>query len=103
MPRNEETSIVELGNSPTTMAYRVIPSPLPQDNSDAEGHSEHSDWDDENQMVIRAKWILDSCNTIEEIIDRLREEIRYYETLKNQGWDLTGPVDDDYGYMRKNH
>ena len=62
-----------------------------------------SDWDDENHMTVRAKWILDSCASIDDIIERLRQEIRYYESLKQTGWELTAPIDDDYGFMRKAH
>jgi hypothetical protein len=60
-----------------------------------------SDLDDENHMTIRAKWILDGCKNLDEIIQRLEDEISYYKELKERGWQLTGTVDDDYGFMRR--
>lgn len=67
-----------------------------------EEHDDWDDWDDENTMVVRCKWIADGCATIDAIIDRLMQEAQYYRSLKQQGWEVTSPVEDDYGYLRKN-
>jgi hypothetical protein len=57
--------------------------------------------EDEDVEIIRAKWILDGCATIADIIERLKAEIEHYTKLKEEGWELTQPVEDDYGYIKK--
>ena len=63
---------------------------------------EESDFDDENHMTIRAKWMLDSCETIDDIVERLHYEIANFLRLKEEGWELTSSIDDDWGFMRRN-
>jgi len=64
----------------------------------SESESESESEDDE---IIRAKWMFDGCATLDAIIKRLQEHIVYIEELKSEGWQLTGPVEDDYGFMKK--
>ena len=60
-----------------------------------------SDSESEDDEIIRAKWMFDGCSTLDAIIKRLQEHIVYIEELKSEGWQLTGPVEDDYGFMKK--
>lgn len=51
--------------------------------------------------VVRAEGALDGAATLGDAADRLvrlAAELRQRET---EGWQLTGPVEDDYGYMRQ--
>ena len=66
--------------------------------SSTEGDDE---WDDANRMIIRAKWTMDSAKTVDECIERLQGFIKYLSELKEEGWELDNPVDDDYGFLRK--
>lgn len=65
----------------------------------------NSDDDDEydlidSRLLVRAKWTLDGAASIDQIIEKLRNEIRYYETLRESGWELVQAIDDDYGWLR---
>lgn len=66
-----------------------------------EDEGEEGEDDDEDDEIIRAKWMFDGCATLDAIIKRLQEHIVYIEELKSEGWQLTGPVEDDYGFMKK--
>jgi hypothetical protein len=57
--------------------------------------------DDENTIGIRFKWLADSAETIDDIIGFLQNEIDWYKKLQQEGWELCGPVQDDYGFIRK--
>jgi hypothetical protein len=55
----------------------------------------------ENAICIRAKWLYDGCKTIDDIIERLKAEVEYYEKLKSDNYELIDEVQDDYGYLKK--
>lgn len=57
--------------------------------------------DDENEEIIRAKWIFDGAKTLDEVIDRLKDQIEIIKKMKEDGWELVGEVTDDYGIIRK--
>lgn len=57
------------------------------------------DVDMENTLTVRAKWILDGASSIDEIIGKLENEIKYYQHLKTEGWEVDGKVDDDWGFL----
>ena len=57
--------------------------------------------DDENTAMLRAKWSLDGCRTLQEVSDKLRRLAQFYEEKQKDGWELEGPIYDDYGYMRR--
>ena len=57
------------------------------------------DWEEEDEE-IRAKWMLDGCCTLAEVIEALRSKIREVEEARRKGWELTGRIEDDYGFMR---
>lgn len=68
---------------------------------DVEGEVFEEDEGINDDVIIRAKWSLDGCSTIDEIIDRLKEQIESYKQLKEEGWELREKIDDDYGFMYK--
>lgn len=70
-----------------------------QNDHNSEGYTEEEEDDSE---IIRAKWLFDGCGTMDEIITRLEDQIEYIKKLKNDGWELIQPVNDDYGFMRQN-
>ena len=59
--------------------------------------SECFDWD--QTEIIRAKWMWDGCSNLDEVIQRLHEQIEYIKKLKDKGWVLINPIEDDYGYI----
>ena len=56
---------------------------------------------EDDDVIIRSKWALDGCATLDEVIARLGNVVAYYEKLKEDGWELTAPIDDDYGFIKK--
>lgn len=69
-------------------------------NTDSVITSDEEAFDDSTE-IIRAKWMFDGCETIDDIIAKLSSQIEYYRNLKDEGWYLTGKVDDDYGFIKK--
>ena len=59
------------------------------------------DYDEENNTIIRGKWMFDGCKTIEEMIDALNGQITLLEQLKKDGWELCDTVHDDYAYLHR--
>lgn len=53
----------------------------------------------EHNEVIRMKWSIDGCANFDEIIKRLFEKIKEFEALRENGWRLREPVNDDYGFI----
>jgi hypothetical protein len=62
--------------------------------------SEPSEVEEEN-ICIRAKWSMDDASTIDEAVIKLNEFIEYLKSLKNDGWELREPIQDDYGFLYK--
>lgn len=63
---------------------------------------EYAEEEEDDSEIIRAKWLYDGCESMDDIIKRLEGQIEYIKKLKNDGWELIQPVDDDYGFMRQN-
>jgi hypothetical protein len=59
------------------------------------------DLDDENEEIIRAKWVMDGASNLKQAASQLRLFADELESLESEGWELTGPVQDDYGFIRK--
>lgn len=62
------------------------------------------DYEDEEEVldeVVRAKWAMDGAATLSEAADQLRGFASYLEKLESEGWQLTHPVEDDYGFIRQ--
>lgn len=53
----------------------------------------------EDCKVVRGKWIYDGCSTIEEMIERLQQQIEHLKSLQNEGWNVSGITKDDYTFM----
>ena len=53
------------------------------------------------EEVIRAKGILDGATTLEEAITMVQEFAVQLEKLKQDGYELTEPIEDDYGFVEK--
>lgn len=55
----------------------------------------------ENDDIIRAKWVMDNANTLSEAAAQLRAYADELVELEKQGWQLDGPVYDDYGMISR--
>lgn len=49
--------------------------------------------------TIRAKWLMDGAETLQEAADRLRAEADRLSQLHTAGWTLAEPIDGDYGFL----
>ncbi len=47
-------------------------------------------------IIHRFKWICASCVTIDDVIGVFRERTAFFEKLREDGWRIGGPIDDDY-------
>ena len=65
------------------------------------GNAETINDDECDDSIIRAKWQMDGAKTLDEAVTKLQRFIEHLEALKNDGWELTAPIDDDYGFIRK--
>lgn len=57
--------------------------------------------DFENQLLLRAKWSLDGAATMEEAAAKARELADRIDEWRREGYALTQPIYDDYGYAEK--
>ena len=72
------------------------------ENSESDHSSEaESELSEEEHICIRAKWTIDGSATIDEAIDKLNNFMEYLKELKNEGWTLREPINDDYGFLYK--
>lgn len=55
---------------------------------------------EEADIVWRAKWLADGCNTLLEISVRLREEADRLSQMHATGHILQSPVEDDYAFIK---
>lgn len=60
-----------------------------------------NDNDNDNDNIIRAKWTIDGAETLEEAAIKAGGFAACLRELAAGGWELTGPVEDDYGFIRK--
>jgi len=51
--------------------------------------------------TIRAKWLMDGARTLGQAAKQLREYADQLERLERDGWQLTQPIDDDYGFIQR--
>lgn len=47
----------------------------------------------------RAKWLLDKCKSITDMIDKLHQEADRLATLRSEGWELDDEIADDDGLL----
>lgn len=60
-----------------------------------------ADGDEPEDECIRAKWVMDGAATLAEAAQKLREYADELQRLHDEGYVLTGPVEDDYGFYSK--
>jgi hypothetical protein len=60
---------------------------------------EYNEFDFENDEIIRGKWIYDGSTSLDEMIERLKEQIKSLEHFKTDGWLLRRPAEDDYCFI----
>lgn len=72
-----------------------------EDETDEAGEEDEDDEDEDGEYTrtVRAKWTYDGACTLDEVIERLLSEADYYRQLRDEGWELTGAVEDDYGFL----
>lgn len=54
------------------------------------------------ETIIRGKWMFDGCKTIDEMRDRLVEQVNFFTKLKEAGAEVTCEEDgivDDYAFL----
>ena len=63
----------------------------------------YDDFDDpdDGTEVVRAKWAMDGATTLGEAAAMLRAMAADLEAREADGWRLTGPIQDDYGFVRR--
>jgi hypothetical protein len=66
-----------------------------------DGTDSYSDNSEENDQIIRCKWIGDGSETLDDLIARLEHFAEHVRDLKRDGWELRRVMDDDYGFMHK--
>ena len=75
----------------------------PSEHTGSETQSETQSESEETDDIeyLRAKWIFDGAKTLDEVIDKLKNQIEYITQLKESGWELIDEVKDDYGPMQQ--
>jgi hypothetical protein len=53
----------------------------------------------DDEIIIRAKWTIDGAATLEEAAAKSEEFAASLRRLAAEGWELTGPVTGDYGFL----
>jgi hypothetical protein len=84
-------------------SVELIPSDSEDEGNDNEETptSETPTEEEEEEVIIRAKWIMDGAKTIDEAVHKIKGFIVYLESLKEEGWELRQPINDDYGFLYK--
>ena len=54
-----------------------------------------------SDLIVRAKWMIDGATTLEDAAAKAGEFAAYLRELAGEGYELTKPVEDDYGFARK--
>lgn len=55
----------------------------------------------QSETVIRAKWSMDGATTLAEAAEKLRAFAGELDGMAAKGYELTRPVDDDYGFAAR--
>ncbi|PRW45085.1 hypothetical protein C2E21_6404 [Chlorella sorokiniana] len=64
-----------------------------------EASEDEDEWDPNREDILRAKWILDGCSSLAQCRERLGEQIVWLQQLEDEGWELQGTVEEDYGTL----
>ena len=70
------------GNNSTPSGNDKGNNSTPKKESDIEVKNESDEYDEEDEIILRAKWCLDGASTIDEAIAKLNGFIRYLNQLK---------------------
>lgn len=62
---------------------------------------DEDDEEEDDEEIIRMKWCADGSKTLDEVIEKLQNQIKYIQALKEDGYELTRVMDDDYGFIKK--
>lgn len=54
-----------------------------------------------DHKTIRAKWVMDGASTLREAVTALLVYAEQLAQLERDGWQLTQPVEDDYGFIKQ--
>jgi len=57
--------------------------------------------ENEEFEIIRGKWMMDGATTLDEAINHIDEFKKFLITLKEDGYELITPIEDDYGLIKK--
>lgn len=57
--------------------------------------------EEEYDEILRMKWIGDGSKNLDELIEKLKQEISFIQRLKEDGYELISPMCDDYGFIKK--
>ena len=82
--------------SDTSSEHDSMPSLIEEEEED-----ENESYDSEDNVPIRAKWQMDGATTLDEAIGKLQNFIEHIKSLKNDGWELVDPINDDWGFIRR--
>lgn len=55
----------------------------------------------QHRTIVRAKGAIDGATTLEDAARDLEVHARALRAMAADGWELTGPVRDDYGWVRR--
>lgn len=66
-------------------------------------YDETDELKDDPSEVIRAKWVMDGATTLSEAAEKLEAFATTLRQIEKDGWQLTGPVEDDYGFILPTH
>lgn len=58
-------------------------------------------FDLEDSKIVRAKWAMDDATTLSEAAAKVEAFAAYLRDLESEGWQLIGPVEDDYGFIKQ--
>ncbi|DBA77757.1 TPA: hypothetical protein ACH3X2_008447 [Trebouxia sp. C0005] len=72
---------------------------LSEDNSEDNNEEKIAQLRSEFSETYRAKWLLDNCTSIADMIDRLHQEADRLAKLQSDGWKLEDEILDDYGWL----
>jgi hypothetical protein len=59
------------------------------------------EYDEAGDICIRGKWSMDGARTLTEAAHALREYADDLQALERAGFQLRGPVEDDYGFVER--
>jgi hypothetical protein len=73
-----------------------------EDENENENEDGDENGEDVEEHLIRAKWCMDGARTLSEASEILESLANSLRQLERDGWQLVEPINDDYGFIRKN-